>query len=128
MSAPPCSRSLPAALLLLAGGLALPAPAPGPEPTDEDLAAELQDVLNTLVMGAAKRAIESPQAMEVISAEQIQASGAFRLADVLRRATSVQVWALVEEDNKPQVYVHMGHLAASRVSLSDAVLRIARKP
>jgi iron complex outermembrane receptor protein len=39
-----------------------------------------------------QRALDSPQAVEVITAEQIRASGAFRLADVLRLATGVQVW------------------------------------
>ena len=58
-------------------------------------AMELMALLNTPIQSASKReqkAIESPQAIEVISAEQIKASGAFKLSDVLRLATNVQVW------------------------------------
>lgn len=63
----------------------------------EALALELQSVLDTPVEGASRRmqrAIESPQAVEVITGDQIRASGAFRIADVLRMATSLQVWDL----------------------------------
>jgi len=35
--------------------------------------------------------------------------------------------ALVEEGGKPQVILHMGHIAASGVSLSDAVLKIGKR-
>lgn len=35
--------------------------------------------------------------------------------------------AIVEEAGKPQVYLHMGNIAASEVPLSDAVLKIGRK-
>lgn len=56
---------------------------------------ELLAILNTPIESASKRvqfAIESPQAVEVITADQIKASGAFRLVDILRLATSVHVW------------------------------------
>ena len=86
---------LPALGLLLAAGTGiLPAQAPAATPADEDAAA-LMALLNTPVESASKRvqmAIESPQAVEVITADQIRASGAFRVIDVLRLATSVQVW------------------------------------
>ena len=75
----------------LAGSSLLLAQAPPQDPME----AELLALLNTPVESASKRmqkAIESPQAVEVITADQIKASGAFRLADVLRLATSVQVW------------------------------------
>ena len=64
-------------------------------PPQDAMEAELMALLNTPIESASKRvqkAIESPQALEVITADQIKASGAFRLADVLRLATSVQVW------------------------------------
>lgn len=35
--------------------------------------------------------------------------------------------AIVEEAGKPQVYLHMGNIAASGVPLSDAVLKIGKK-
>ena len=35
--------------------------------------------------------------------------------------------AIVEEGGKPQIYLHMGHIAASGVTLSDAVLKIGKK-
>ena len=68
-----------------------PKAAPAP---DGDIS-ELMVLLNTPVISASKReqkAIESPQAIEVITADQIKASGAFLLSDVLRLATGVQVW------------------------------------
>ena len=68
---------------------------PAQAPPQDSLESELMALLNTPIESASKRvqkAIESPQAVEVITAEQIKASGAFRLADVLRLATSVQVW------------------------------------
>ncbi len=35
--------------------------------------------------------------------------------------------AIVEEGGKPQIYLHMGNIAASGVTLSDAVLKIGKK-
>jgi hypothetical protein len=35
--------------------------------------------------------------------------------------------AVVEENGKPQIYLHMGNIAASGVTVSDAVLRIAKR-
>ena len=35
--------------------------------------------------------------------------------------------AVVEEGGKPQIYLHMGNLAASGVTLSDAVLKIGKR-
>ena len=35
--------------------------------------------------------------------------------------------AIVEEGGKPQIYLHMGNIAGSGVSLSDAVLKIGKK-
>ncbi|GLH73961.1 hypothetical protein GETHLI_24630 [Geothrix limicola] len=52
-------------------------------------------LLNTPVISASKRLqspIESPQAVEVITSDQIRASGVFKLTDVLKLATSLQVW------------------------------------
>ena len=55
----------------------------------------LLDLLNTPVESASKRrqkSTESPQAIEVLTAEQIRASGVFRLIDALKLMTSVQVF------------------------------------
>ncbi|MBI3130806.1 MAG: TonB-dependent receptor [Acidobacteria bacterium] len=71
-------------------------PAPAKEKDDE---MALITLLNTPISSASKRVqdpIESPQAVEVITSEQIRMSGAFKLTDVLKLATSVQVW-----DNDP---------------------------
>jgi hypothetical protein len=35
--------------------------------------------------------------------------------------------AVVEEDGKPQVYLHMGHISASGIVLSDSVLKIGKR-
>jgi len=35
--------------------------------------------------------------------------------------------AIVEEGGKPQIYLHMGNIAASGVTLSDSVLKIGKK-
>jgi hypothetical protein len=35
--------------------------------------------------------------------------------------------AVVEEGGKPQIYLHMGNIAASGVTMSDAVLKIGKK-
>ena len=35
--------------------------------------------------------------------------------------------AIVEEGGKPQVYLHMGNIAASGVALSDNILKIGKK-
>ena len=35
--------------------------------------------------------------------------------------------AIVEENGKPQIYLHMGNIAGSGVTVSDAVLRIAKR-
>ncbi len=36
-------------------------------------------------------------------------------------------FAIVEEGGKPQIYLHLGNLAASGVPVSDAVLKIGKK-
>lgn len=35
--------------------------------------------------------------------------------------------AIIEEGGKPQIYLHMGNIAASGVTLSDAVLKIGKR-
>lgn len=85
------SRVLPLVTLALAVGANLAAQTP----SQDDLAAELLKVIDTPVESVSKRlqkSIEAPQAVEVITSDQIRTSGAFRLADVLRLASSLQVW------------------------------------
>lgn len=68
------------------------APKPATAPAEID---ELMALLNTPIEGASKRkqkSIESPQAIEVLTADQIRASGVFRLIDVLKLMTNVQVY------------------------------------
>jgi len=79
-------------LLLPTCALGLIAQAPGGDFGDLEA---LRALRSTPVISASRRAqspLESPQAIEVITADQIRASGAFRLVDVLRLATAVQVW------------------------------------
>ncbi len=64
---------------------------------EDEALAELQVLLNTPVVSASKReqkALESPQAIEVLTGDQIRASGAFRLMDLLKLMTGVQVYDL----------------------------------
>ena len=75
---------------LLASGLA----AQVPVKPEDDRPDDLLDILNTPIVSASKRvqkALESPQAIEVITRSQIQRMGVYRLQDVLRQATSVSL-------------------------------------
>jgi outer membrane receptor protein involved in Fe transport len=66
--------------------------AESPDPADLE---RLITLLNTPIQVASKReqrVLESPQAVEVLTADQIRASGVFRLVDVLRLLTNVQVF------------------------------------
>ncbi len=77
-------------LWLCAGSLS----AQDPQAGFGDLKA-LLELRNTPVIAASKREqnlLDSPQAIEVITADQIRASGVFRLIDILKLATGVQVW------------------------------------
>lgn len=44
--------------------------------------------------------------------------------DLLPKGGSI---AIVEEDGKPQIYLHMGNINASKVPLSDTILKIGKK-
>lgn len=66
--------------------------------TDNDLA-ELLELLNTPVSGASKREqrlLDSPQAIEVVTAEEIRQMGIYRIQDVLKLMTSIDI---IEADN-----------------------------
>jgi len=88
-------------LIALAGsalGLGAQAQPSGPllEPPPDPLAA----LLDTPVIAASRRSqklLESPQAIEVLTASQIRASGVFRLIDVLKLMTGVQVFEFGKE-------------------------------
>ena len=65
----------------------------------DDLDKELAALLNTPIQGASKREqrlIDSPQAIEVLTSEDIRAMGVYRLGDALKLMTSVDV---LEVDN-----------------------------
>lgn len=67
---------------------------PASSEADEALR-ELQILMNTPIESASKRkqkSAESPQAVEVLMGDQIRASGAFRLMDLLRLMTNIQVY------------------------------------
>lgn len=79
--------------LLLSLGSILTAQAP------DDLDKELEALLNTPIQGASKREqrlIDSPQAIEVLTGDEIRAMGVYRLGDALKLMTSVDV---LEVDN-----------------------------
>ena len=79
--------------LLLSLGSTLAAQAP------DDLEKELEALLNTPIQGASKREqrlIDSPQAIEVLTGDEIRAMGIYRLGDALKLMTSVDV---LEVDN-----------------------------
>lgn len=89
---PRTSRLTLPALLLAAGPLV--AQAPPPDTTE----LELFELLNTPVVGASKREqrlIDSPQAIEVLTGDEIRQMGIYRLQDALKLMTSVD---LLESD------------------------------
>ncbi len=74
------------------------AQAPAPSAPDEtELLIDLLDLMNTPVVGASKREqklIDTPQAIEVLSGEEIRAMGIYKLSDALKHMTSVDVLEL----------------------------------
>lgn len=67
---------------------------------------ELMALLNTPVESASKRAqksTESPQAIQVLTGDQIRASGVFRLHDLLKLLTNVQIWEMDYETTRVAV-------------------------
>lgn len=72
------------------------APAKQAPPAKDDLA-ELEDLLNTPIQGASKREqrlIDSPQAIEVLTGDEIRQMGIYKLSDALKMMTSVDVLEL----------------------------------
>jgi len=57
----------------------------------------------------------------------LKAAGKFVICGHLEWLPAGGSVAVVEEGGKPQIYLHMGNIAASGVALSDAVLKIGRK-
>ena len=85
---------LPALALALAAPLQAQAQAPAPKPTAADEEAELLALLNTPVTVASKKAMttrESPGVITLISREEIQASGARDLVDLLRLVPGFEI-------------------------------------
>ena len=82
------------ALILGMGSCALMAQAPPPV---KDELQELEDLLNTPIQGASKREqrlIDSPQAIEVLTGDEIRQMGIYKLSDALKIMTSVDVHEL----------------------------------
>ncbi len=83
-------------LLLAAGIIFSPLRAQTPPPSLDD---ELLALLNTPVQGASKREqrlIDSPQAIELITGDELRQMGIYRIQDALKLMTSVD---LLEADN-----------------------------
>lgn len=93
---PAACRSLtPIALVLAVSGLPVLAQTP---PSDDALAQELLELLNTPVKGASKREqrlMDSPQAIEVITGDELRVMGVERIQDALKLLTSID---LLESD------------------------------
>jgi len=91
------ARSVSSLCLILAAGLSLvPLSAQAPQPSLDD---ELLALLNTPVQGASKREqrlIDSPQAIELITGDELRQMGIYRLQDALKLMTSID---LLEADN-----------------------------
>jgi len=82
--------------LLVIGGVSLGAQTPETThpPAAETLELELLELLNTPVMGASKREqrlLDSPQAIEVLTGDEIRMMGVYRIQDALKLMTSVDV-------------------------------------
>jgi outer membrane receptor for ferrienterochelin and colicin len=87
-------RSSQPALFILLSLLAISLVAQSPPKSEDERPNDLLDILNTPIVSASKRvqkALESPQAIEVITRAQIQRMGVYRLQDVLRQATSMSL-------------------------------------
>lgn len=95
-------RSMGAITALLALGIPIwgqqaPPPTPAPAPSIDEL--ELFELLNTPVSGASKREqrlMDSPQAIEVLTGEEIRQMGIYRIQDALKLMTSIDI---LEADN-----------------------------
>ena len=57
----------------------------------------------------------------------LKAAGKLVLCGKLEWLPAGGAIAIVEEGGKPQIYLHMGNIAASGVSLSDTILKIGKK-
>ncbi len=94
--------SMPRALGALTALLALGTPAwsqQKPPALSSDAEMELFELLNTPVTGASKREqrlIDSPQAIEVLTGDEIRQMGIYRLQDALKLMTGVDI---LEQDN-----------------------------
>lgn len=59
--------------------------------------------------------------------KKLKAAGKLVICGQLNHLQSGGAIAIVEEGGKPQIYLHMGNISASGVSLSDAVLKIGKR-
>lgn len=59
--------------------------------------------------------------------KKLKAAGKLVICPQLGWLPSGGAIAVVEEGGKPQIYLHMGNIAASGVTLSDAVLKIGKR-
>ncbi|HJV89120.1 MAG TPA: TonB-dependent receptor [Holophagaceae bacterium] len=67
------------------------------EPPKKDELQELEDLLNTPIQGASKREqrlIDSPQAIEILTGDEIRQMGIYKLSDALKVMTSLDVHEL----------------------------------
>lgn len=93
-------HSAPSHLRCLSALLALGLPIMAQAPDSDTLELDLFELLNTHVVSASKREqklINSPQAIEVLTGDEIRQMGIFRIQDALKLMTGVDI---VEADNE----------------------------
>lgn len=126
-------------------GLAATALSAGDLPAD--IQAKFIKILATNAGSAGKVACKDPSVMAALGAAGMAADPAAKVAwaasdaevKAYKAAGKMVIcgkleWlpaggsiAVVEEGGKPQIYLHMGNIAASGVTLSDAVLKIGKR-
>jgi hypothetical protein len=90
--------------------------------TDGALAADLGKV-GVSVEAGSKVAWASSEGQ----VKQLKGAGKLVICGNLQWLPAGGAIAIVDEGGKPQIYLHMGNIAASGVTLSDAVLKIGKK-
>jgi len=133
---------LPIALLTLAGTLGLQAGDLPPATTAKFLAILARsanspgkiactDAAVKGELGGAGLAADDSSKVAYASSEaevkKLKAAGKLVICSHLNWLPAGGSIAVVEEGGKPQIYLHMGNIAASGVTLSDAVLKIGKR-
>lgn len=90
---------------------------------DAGMAAALKAVGMTIDPVASKVAWAANES----EVKSLRASGKLVICGKLEYLPSGGSIAVVEEGGKPQIYMHMGNIAASGLTISDAIMKIGKK-